>query len=399
MESKSFCSHISFLKIFLVLLFSFANWSMFGTTFISLANEKKDRFEQDIEVIKERIKTIYVNLDGLAEERATLKETLTGLDKQITNLQAIITRTKKEIQRLQQEIKALEKKIAAQKKILEHILIVLWQNIGASPFELMISSDNFSDYLDNQEYLDRLKDEISQSVKRIQILNEKLQEESRYQEKLLDDQKAQEVALKATHTQQEHLIEVTQNEERLFREQVTQLEKEQAQLEKELQTYLESLLRSKTSLGSVSAAEIIGKNGNTGWSTGPHLHLAIYVSSNPSIKHNPLIFINQQNLTWPMGGGGGWVSQGYHRAHQALDIAAKEGTPVLAIADGEIIHRGCFKYSNPKYTHFGVIINHGEFVSVYVHLQAPNNSEYKECSINRMPPNDGKKSIDYSTMK
>ena len=106
--------------------------------------------------------------------------------------------------------------------------------------------------------------------------------------------------------------------------------------------------------------------------------------------------MKNRNLTWPMGGRGGWVSQNYHSYHRALDIAAPEGTPIKAIADGTIVHRGCLFTKIVKYSTFGIIIDHGQYFSLYIHLQAPNNAKYSHCSINRRSQY-GTPSIDYST--
>lgn len=358
------------------------------------ADEVTDRIRQDIDAIQQRIKDANIRLDGTITERVTLQEVLADLDLEIGRLQAAIAETQAEIGRLQAEIGRLQAEIEAQKTILERILVLLYQQSGVSSFELIITADSFSDYLNQQEYLDRLKEGVTNSVEQIQLLSAQLEEEEAVQAALLDDQRAQEIALQAVRWEQQNLLTETLNQESLFQQQLAQLQAEHEQLERELEDYLASLLTTRTSLGSVSAGDVIGKNGNTGWSTGPHLHIVIY--STDGVKYDPLSFIQSRSLTWPMGGSGGWVSQGFHAGHQALDIAATEGTPIRSVADGEIIHRGCLLSSNPKFNTFSVIVDHGDYVSLYAHLQAPNNAKYEACNFNRRNSY-GVKSIDYST--
>ena len=143
----------------------------------------------------------------------------------------------------------------------------------------------------------------------------------------------------------------------------------------------------------VRAGNKVGTLGNTGWSTGPHLHIAII--THDGRRHDPWTFINQNRLVWPVSQPQRWVSQIFHAGHRALDIADREGTDLLAIADGDIIHRGCIWSNSPTGSTFGVIIDHGSYYSLYVHLQAPNNPRYSICSINRRSQY-GQKSIDYS---
>ena len=144
----------------------------------------------------------------------------------------------------------------------------------------------------------------------------------------------------------------------------------------------------------VDAGEVIGKVGNTGWSTGPHLHLEIY--DNQGRRYDPEVYIRRQGLVWPVTGGR--ISQYYYIHHQALDVAAKEGTPLTATASGMIIHRGCVWRHHPRWATFGVIIDHGSWYSLSVHLQAPDNPKYKDCNRN-LRTSYGVKSIDYDTLE
>ena len=389
---------VSPLRIFFTICIFLGVWFILwpGSLSSVFADRITDQFKQDIEIIQTRIKDANIRLDGVITEKITLEQAISSLETEIGNLQRVIEVTKAEIIRLAGEIERLEIEIEAQIAILERILVLLYQHSGASSFELIITAETFSDYLDDQEYLDRLIEGVDNSVKQIQVLEAELEAEKLRQIKLLDNQKAQEIVLQATQWEQQQLLIETQNQESIFQQQLTQLQADQAQLEKDLEEYLASLLRTRTSLGTVEAGDIIGKNGNTGWSTGPHLHIAIYALS--GTKSDPLSFIYDRNLVWPMGGSGGWVSQGFHFSHQALDIAATEGTPIRAIADGDIIHRGCFLSVGSQYITFGVIIDHGDYLSLYIHLQAPNNPEYEACSINRRSSY-GSKSVDYETVE
>ena len=123
--------------------------------------------------------------------------------------------------------------------------------------------------------------------------------------------------------------------------------------------------------GPVEAGDFVGKLGNTGWSTGPHLHLGI-VTYDGRI-HDPWAFINQNRLTWPVVQEQRRVTQVYHSGHRGLDIGHREGADLVAIADGEIVYRGCLWEYSSIFSSFGVLIDHGNYYSIYVHNQAPDN--------------------------
>ena len=144
----------------------------------------------------------------------------------------------------------------------------------------------------------------------------------------------------------------------------------------------------------VRAGNKIGTVGNTGWSTGPHLHLEII--THDGRRHNPWAFINQNRLLWPVDQKQRRVTQTFGGGHRGLDIGDREGTNLLAIADGDIIHRGCLWSNSSIQSTFGIIIDHGSYYSLSIHLQAPNNAKYEICSINRRSQY-GAQSIDYSS--
>ena len=151
---------------------------------------------------------------------------------------------------------------------------------------------------------------------------------------------------------------------------------------------------SETCIGCrpVQAGDIIGKIGNTGWSSGSHLHLEIYDRSGR--RTDPWVFLKRQSgLVWPVDGR---VSDGFDLAHQGLDLATTEGTPIKSIAAGEIVYRGC-AWAATRWATFVVVIDHGGYYSMSIHLQAPNNDRYRACQIN-LRNRYGQKSIDYDTL-
>lgn len=74
---------------------------------------------------------------------------------------------------------------------------------------------------------------------------------------------------------------------------------------------------------------------------------------------------------WPYGSGAfawpayGWITQGFHAGHSAIDVAAWTGTPVTAADRGVVIRAG---WSDGGYGNFVVIDHKIDYLTLYAHL-------------------------------
>ena len=385
----------------LVLLLVVVGWLVVDRLALvaTAADTTTQRFQDQLESINQNIQEVNADLDGIQIQQSTLADTIRAINQGIGHLDQEIGQSRQRLVTTRQLIGRYEREAGAQKGILRHLLRTLQRQTDISDLELLLTAENFSDYLDRQEYLSRLKTEVSQSVSQLLAAQATLEVEQQNEQISLTNLVGQQETQASLKAEQEAILKATRGEEARFQARLQLLEAEYEGKQRELEAYLASLLRRQVVIGEATAGDIIGKMGNTGWSTAPHLHLAIYADS--STKYDPLRYITSNDLTWPVGGSGGYVSQGFNPRHQALDVAGPAGLPIRAIADGKIIHRGCL-WPGTRWSTFGVILNHnqGRYYSLYIHLQAPDNEKYNDCSLNRRPPEFGgryylQKSIDY----
>ena len=178
----------------------------------------------------------------LAAQADSLKKAIGALDVQIGQAEAQIQQTNLKIQELQNKLVETQAELDRQKDLLKDSMRALYKKGGASPVELLIGSDSFSQFIDSQEYLTRLKTAIQGSTEKVIALKQEIQKQQFDQEELLKVQQAQKDAVAASRNERQSLLVQTQGDEVRYRGLVANLRAQQAQVNKALfaQIQLES---------------------------------------------------------------------------------------------------------------------------------------------------------------
>jgi septal ring factor EnvC (AmiA/AmiB activator) len=337
----------------------------------------------------------------------SLHETATTLQQKVAVLQAEIDVATNEIaltsvklDQLKTDLENTIRDLEKQKSLLKAALRALYEKRGASTVELIMSSDSFSQYISNQEYLDRLTASIKDSTEKVVQLKFQIEEQKRTQEDLLKKQQSTKLLLGSKQQEQQALLVQTQGEETKYQAQVSAKKSELQAAEDNLQAILAERARKAqigqpaTNLGPVKRNQQVGTVGSTGFSTGPHIHFVVTQggsSLNPRLNGgNQLV----NGFSWPVPNQS-WsdVSQeygcvappGYYLQscnggagsfHGGLDVSAWYGDPVVAAADGVIVFRGC--KSGLGYI---VVIDHGDgWQTWYPHMQTPGGQSSGYCN-------------------
>ena len=208
--------------------------------------ETSEELRNRAKALEEQIKQNNAAAEQLANEADGLKRKIGELDAQITGVNAQIQLTNVKLQELEIKLNDAQKELDRQKELLRASVVALYKKGGASGVELIVGSDSFTSYFNEQTYLERLKSGVQDSTERVIALKQQIQAQKEEQKSLLEQQKAQKDSLASAKSERQQILSDTQGREAEYRERTKKLVADQRKIFEEL------LLRSRvvTSVGS-----------------------------------------------------------------------------------------------------------------------------------------------------
>ncbi len=170
----------------------------------------------------------------LADQASSLEKAVAELDIQIEQATKEIELTNVKIAELEEELRITQAELERQKDLLKANMRALYKRGGASTVEMLAASDSFTEFINDQEYLERLKVSIQQSTERVIALKQQIQAQQTEQKALLAKQEAAKLSLDNTRAERANLLEATRGEEARFREYSRSLADRQREINREL---------------------------------------------------------------------------------------------------------------------------------------------------------------------
>lgn len=180
--------------------------------------------------LENAIKANNAQADQLRAQGDSLKTAIAALDLEIQQATAQIELTAAKINQLSEELKIAEKELERQKQLLKANMRALYKRGDVSTVELLVGSDSFSQFIDEQEYLERLKLGIQESTNKVLALTQQIEGQKNEQEKLKKQQEAQRELVRKAKNKQAKLLAETQGRESSYRARSAKLQEEQSKI-------------------------------------------------------------------------------------------------------------------------------------------------------------------------
>ncbi len=315
--------------------------------------------EQKKKELEAKIRALQAQENTLANQMAYLDSqiSLTLIQQEeahtkIEETQRLLEGVNDDIDELSGKLENLDSSIGDLHKVLASRIRLSYQ-LEVTGGDVLLNSQNAQDVVKHLAYLKSLQKEDKRLLEKMNgtrdvyaVKKEKLEGLKTEKEELkaqLVEQKsaleAQEVALQQQQASKAWLIGVTQNEEAKYQRLV-------AEVEEEIRSIRNALANLGAKIGSVKQGDVIAHLGNTGCSTGPHLHFGYYVNG---VAVDPKPLLDNGTFIWPVNDPvvtqwfndpdtRSWYQANFGMpGHNGIDIfdgTVGYGAPILAAADG-----------------------------------------------------------------
>jgi len=312
---------------------------------------------QDVSDLKNQRQDIQKQIDDLNQLIEDKKNDAVNLENQINIFDAKIEQLELQIQETQLEIDEVteaidiltteigrqQRMLDYQKEILDESIQILYERGDQSLLMILLSAQNFSDFIDQVTYLEAVKDQVRNTIAEINRLKSNLEKQrgelnSRKNE--LEDLKQrkdeEQGALENQRSAKELLLEQTQGEEQVYQQQLNDAIAEEDRIGSEIDRLLEE---AKQKLYD-QYPDLVGGDG-FGY---------------------PLAGYNRIGVI-----GGDFMDPyyGFGMPHYGVDLYAQQGTPVYAAASGIVVV--AHDSGGPGLSY--IAIQHGNgYLTKYLHM-------------------------------
>ncbi len=177
---------------------------------LSAGTAAADQYDAQIAALKQQAAAQQQSAASLHAQANDYLSKVQQLQSQINGLQIQINLNRAQFNKVTDNIAQNETKLEAQKQVLAANIKSMYLDSTVSPIEMLASNNNFSDFLDQQQYQDKIKTKIQDAMSQIQTLQKQLEGQKAQLSSLLDSLNGQQQQVVATQSQMNQLLAVAQ---------------------------------------------------------------------------------------------------------------------------------------------------------------------------------------------
>lgn len=360
---------------------AFAIFALFFMPFLTVPLSVHATLQDDLNNVNDKINDAKDELTDIRAEKNTLQGQINAFNREISNIEYQISLTNSKVLLLNRQISDTEAKLVQAQKDLEtaqnqlsEIIKVMYEEDQLSTVEIVVKSGSFSEFVNRSEYMEQMRVKVKENADKVVALKADLEIKQRLLEAdkkealdLRSQQVGQREEVESKRAIKDNLISITKGNEANYLSLVNNLQKERLKIESEIWSNANGYV----SLGSVQKGDVIGYQGNSGYSTGSHLHFEIRTPD--YVAKNPVNLIDNGTWSHPLPGARISCGWGCYSGHKGTDFVRYYGAPIRAAADGEIIYRRTGRSntypSSFEYGNYVLIKHYNGWYSLYGHLK------------------------------
>jgi surface antigen/peptidoglycan hydrolase CwlO-like protein len=227
---------------------------------------KADTFDERIAAIQTEIDQYQSEAAKLKGQSDSLQKELNAITAQKNVIQSQIDLKQAEFDKLTASIAENEKEITDNQGALGDTIADLYVSSDVTPFEMLASSTNISDYVDKETYRNSIKDSLYTTITHIKAIKLQLEQQRKDVERVIAEQKQARDALVAKENQQSQLVAATRGQEAAYQRLVGQRESQKLSVQQAQQAAIEAAVR--RSGGPVSILPGDPNKGGYPWEAG-----------------------------------------------------------------------------------------------------------------------------------